>query len=56
MYFSKDADSVPTFESPGSTGAGPRHDPIDGSPPGTPIPGILQARTVEWVVISFFNA
>ena len=28
-------------------------DPIDGSPPGFPIPGILQARTVEWVAISF---
>ena len=31
-------------------------DPIDGSPPGSPIPGVLQARTLEWVVISFFNA
>ena len=31
-------------------------DPIDGSPPGTPIPGILQARTLEWVAISFSNA
>ena len=30
-------------------------DPIDGSPPGTPIPGILQARTLEWVAISFSN-
>ena len=30
-------------------------DPIDGSPPGCPIPGILQARTLEWVTISFFN-
>ena len=28
-------------------------DPIDGSPPGSPVPGILQARTLEWVVISF---
>ena len=28
-------------------------DPIDGSPPGSPIPGILQARTLEWVAISF---
>ena len=28
-------------------------DPIDGSPPGSPIPGILQARTLEWVVIAF---
>ena len=31
-------------------------DPIDGSPPGTPIPGILQAKTLEWVAISFPNA
>ena len=30
--------------------------PIDGSPPGFPIPGILQARTLEWVAISFSNA
>ena len=33
-----------------------RCDPIDGSPPGSPIPGILQARTLEWVAISFSNA
>ena len=31
-------------------------DPIDGSPPGCSIPGILQARTLEWVAISFSNA
>ena len=31
-------------------------DPIDSSPPGFPIPGILQARTLEWVAISFSNA
>ena len=30
--------------------------PIDGSPPGSPIPGILKARTLEWVAISFSNA
>ena len=30
--------------------------PIDGSPSGSPIPGILQARTLEWVAISFSNA
>ena len=30
-------------------------DPIDGSPPGSPVPGILQARTLEWVAISFSN-
>ena len=28
-------------------------DPIDGGPPGSPVPGILQARTLEWVAISF---
>ena len=31
-------------------------DPIDGSPPGSPVPGILQAGTLEWVAISFSNA
>ena len=31
-------------------------DSIDGSPPGSPVPGILQARTLEWVAISFSNA
>ena len=33
-----------------------QRDPIDGSPPGSPVPGILQARTLEWVAISFSNA
>ena len=33
-----------------------RWDPIDGSPSGSPIPGILQARTLEWVAIYFSNA
>ena len=31
-------------------------DPLDGSPPGSAVPGILQARTVEWAAISFSNA
>ena len=31
-------------------------DPIDGSPPGSPVPGILQARVLEWVAISFSNS
>ena len=31
-------------------------DPIDGSPSGSPVPGILQARALEWVAISFSNA
>ena len=34
----------------------PLCNPIDGSPPGSPVPGILQARTLEWVAISFSNA
>ena len=32
------------------------YDPIDGNPPASPVPGIIQARTLEWVVISFSNA
>ena len=31
-------------------------DPIDGNPPGSPVPGILQARTLAWVAISFSKA
>ena len=31
-------------------------DPIDGSPPGSAVPGILQARTLEWVAMSFSSA
>ena len=31
-------------------------DPIDGSPPGSPVPGVLQARTLEWAAVSFSNA
>ena len=31
-------------------------DPLDGSPPSSPIPAVLQARTLEWVAISFSNA
>ena len=31
-------------------------DPVDGSPPGSPVPGLLQARTLEWAAISFSNA
>ena len=31
-------------------------DPVDSSPPGSPVPGILQARRLEWVAISFSNA
>ena len=31
-------------------------DPIDGSPPGSPVPGILQARTLEWALVHIFTA
>ena len=34
----------------------PLCNPIEGSPPGSPVPGILQARTLEWVAVSFSNA
>ena len=34
----------------------PLYDPIDGSPSGSTVPGIFQARTLEWVAISFSNA
>ena len=57
--FKKIRDSKGTFHS--TTVKSPQScltlcDPIDGSPPGCPIPGILQARTLEWVAIAFSNA
>ena len=45
IYYAKSLQSCPTL-----------CDPIDGSPPGSPVPGILQARTLEWAAISFSNA
>ena len=45
FFFAKSLQSCPTLS-----------DPIDGSPPSYPVPGTLQARTLEWVVISFSNA
>ena len=45
VYTAKSLQSCPTL-----------CDPIDGSPPGSPVPGILQVRTLEWVAISFSNA
>ena len=45
IHYAKSLQSCPTL-----------CDPIDGSPPGSPVPGILQARTLEWVAISFSNA
>ena len=48
---SLDSDSVKSFHSRPTL-----CDPIDGSPPGSSIPGNLQARTLEWVAISFSNA
>ena len=45
MFIAKSLQSHPTL-----------CNPTDGSPPGSPIPGILQARTLEWVAISFSNA
>ena len=45
LYYTKSLQSCPTL-----------YDPIDGSPPGFPVHGILQIRTLEWVAISFSNA
>jgi len=45
LFYAKSLQSCPTL-----------CNPIDGSPPGSPVPGILQARTLEWVAISFSNA
>ena len=45
LCYAKSLQSCPTLS-----------DPIDGSPPGSPVPGILQARTLEWAAISFSNA
>ena len=45
LYYAKSLQSCPT-----------RCNPIDGSPPGSAVPWILQARTLEWVAISFSNA
>ena len=44
LYAAKSLQSCPTL-----------CDPIDGSPPGSPVSGILQARTLEWAAISFSN-
>ena len=53
----------PTLQADAAAAAAKSHqscptlcDPTDGSPPGSPVPGILQARTLEWVAISFSNA
>ena len=45
LHYAKSLQSCPTL-----------WDPMDSSPPGFPVPGILQARTLEWVAISFSNA
>ena len=45
LHYAKSLKSCPTL-----------CDPIDGSPPDSPVPGILQARTLEWVAIAFSNA
>ena len=50
-YFSAAAAAAKSLQSCSSL-----WDPIDGGPPGSPIPGILQARTLEWVGVSFSNA
>ena len=62
--FKKIGDTTGTFQAKIGTAAAAKSpqscptlcDPIDGSPPGSPVPGILQAGTLEWVAISFSNA
>ena len=51
IYFSAAAAAAKSLQSCPTLG-----DPTDGSPPGSLVPGILQARTLEWVAISFSNA
>ena len=61
LHFETLRRNSPTFKKSNCPAAKSLHscptlcDPIDGSPPGSPIPGILQARTLEWVAISFSN-
>jgi len=65
LFFSPFANLMMNFHSPSTEIAAAAKslqscptlcDSIDGSPPGSPVPGILQARTLEWVAISFSNA
>jgi len=51
-----EASSLSTATAKSLQSCPPLCDPIDGSPPSSPVPGILQARTLEWVAISFSNA
>ena len=60
----KQGDNIQPWRTPFLTAAAAKslelcptlHNPIDGSPQGSPVPGILQARTLEWVAIAFSNA
>ena len=57
IYFSKTINSLSAAAAANSLqSCSTLCDPIDGSPPGSSVPGILQARTLEWVAISFSNA
>ena len=63
VYSFQARESFPLGNSPQDTAAAKQHqscptlcDPIDGSPPGSSVPGILPARTVEWIAISFSSA
>ena len=60
LYFLPTPILLPQFPIPSTAAAAASlqscltlYDPIDGSPPGSPVPGILQAKTLEWVAISF---
>ena len=61
MFYSKVEDKQITHHAAAATAKSLQScptlcDPIDSSPPGSPIPGILQARTLEWDAMSFSNA
>ena len=61
LLFSYSGDPSPTRDSAAAAAKSLQScptlcDPIDSSPPGSPVPGILQARALEWIAISFSNA
>ena len=56
MHYTKPMGSIAAAAAKSFQSCPTLYDPIDGSPPGSPVPGILQARTLEWVAISFSSA
>ena len=56
LFIISNIDDVPHYSAKSLQSCPTLWDPIDSSPPGYPVPGILQGRTLEWVAISFSNA